>query len=74
MMQEFAGTSSRQRHAQGPVAPVCLACGNRSLFLLETVHGCSGLPVDQVLELPDFTGVRCGRCRCHHCIVIEYDD
>ena len=61
-------------HSQEARAPVCLSCGNRSLFLLDTVQGCSGVTIDRMMVLPDLTSVRCGRCRCRNCIVVEYDD
>jgi hypothetical protein len=73
-MQEFAAMQGPQRTSHGPVAPVCLACGNRSLFVRDTAHGVSGVTIDRVMALPDLTGVRCGRCRCHHCVVVEYDE
>jgi hypothetical protein len=71
-MGKLADVLSGQVLSREALAPVCLSCGNRRLFVLETQQGCVVISIADLMALANFAKVRCGRCRCHHCIVVDY--
>jgi hypothetical protein len=71
-MHGLVDVPKRQELAGDALVPVCISCGNRCLFILETEEGCVSISAGAAIAWPNFTNVRCGRSRCHHCIVIDY--
>jgi hypothetical protein len=56
------------------VVPVCLSCGNRKLFLREAPEGASTITPDVVVSIGGRKGIKCGRCGCRNCIVLDYNE
>jgi hypothetical protein len=63
----------RQELSAEALEPVCLLCGNRCLFVVKTEEGYAVISTMGLMALPDLTSARCGRCRGHNCITIDYD-
>lgn len=72
-MQAFVDVPKRQALPGDTFEPVCLSCGNRRVFILESEVGYAVISTTALMALPDLANARCGRCRCRHCIIIDYN-
>lgn len=73
-MYETIPVPEHRSLTQEEVVPVCLSCGNRKLFLREAPEGASTITPDDVLTMGGRKGIKCGRCGCRNCIVLDYSD
>jgi hypothetical protein len=65
--------SSRQLELSGRLGPLCLACGNKHRFWVETPQGLQLADLGEVLE-GDVRIRACGRCRSRHSLVMARVD
>jgi hypothetical protein len=73
-MYKTISTPQRRSLSQEEVVPVCLSCGNRKVFLREAPEGTSTISPSDILNLGGRKGIKCGRCGCRNCIVLDYAD
>jgi hypothetical protein len=65
--------SSRQLQRSGRIGPLCLACGNKQRFWVQTPSETRLADLDDVLE-GDVRILACGRCRSRHSLVMARVD
>lgn len=65
--------SSRELERSGHLGPLCLACGNKQRFWMETRDG---VVVSDLTDVSDgeVRIVACGRCRSRHSLVMARID
>lgn len=73
-MYETIPAPERRTLSIDEVVPVCLSCGNRKLFLREAPQGAWVIPPGDVVAMGGRKGIKCGRCGCRNCIVLDYAD
>ncbi len=56
------------------IVPVCLACGNRRVFLVKDGTDVVHLSGEMTAALPDLRDVICGRCRARHSTILDYEE
>jgi hypothetical protein len=65
--------SSPQFQRSGRMGPLCLACGNKKRFWLQTPSETRLADLDEVLE-DEVRILACGRCRSRHSLVMARVD
>jgi hypothetical protein len=65
--------STRRLELSGRLGPLCLACGNKQRFWVETPTGARVSELEDVLQ-GDVRILACGRCRSRHSLVMARVD
>lgn len=73
-MYDTIPAPDRRTLSEDEVVPVCLSCGNRKLFLREAPAGTYTIDPTEVVSIGGRKGIKCGRCGCRNCIVLDYAD